>query len=175
MRVIFVRQGILAVVVAMLCPVALCYGQREASRFATADSRAEYVHRIELFDSSNTLIRPGSERPYSPSRTCGRCHDVAQISRGFHFSVDANNQDHGRPGEPWIWVDPRTGTQLPLSFRGWQNSYSPEALGISLWDFVLRFGKRTAGGYPGLPTDAEPAAATPAAPDAADAGSRTSG
>lgn len=126
-----------------------CVAQTRHSRFATSDSRADYVHRITLYDSRNRVIVPGKNTaPYSPSRTCGRCHDVEYISSGYHFNPDEKIQQHGRPGEPWVWVDPMTGTQLPLSYRPWPNSYQPEEMGISAWDFILHFGSRMCGGYP---------------------------
>jgi hypothetical protein len=64
--------------------------------------------------------------------------------------------DPGRPGEPWIWTDTRTGTQIPLSYRGWQGTYDPRALEISAWDFVLKFGRHLPGGGPGEQRPAEP-------------------
>lgn len=134
-----------------LIPATNANGQDTASRFATSDSRSNYVHRIELFDKMNTKILAGANaRPYSPKRTCGRCHDYTHVATGFHFNPDRIVQDHGRAGEPWIWVDPSTGTQIPLSFRDWTNSYLPQELGISDWEFVHKFGGRTPGGYPGL-------------------------
>ena len=36
-------------------------------------------------------------------------------------------------GEPGIWTDERTGTQLPLSYRDWEGTYDPGELGISLY------------------------------------------
>lgn len=132
-------------------PLAVASGQDNPSRFETSDSRANYVHRIQLFDKMNTRILPGENaNPYSPKRTCGRCHEYAHIAKGFHFNPDADSQDHGRPGETWIWSDETTGTQLPLSFRDWVNSYSPSEIGITDWEFVQQFGGRTPGGYPGM-------------------------
>jgi hypothetical protein len=144
------------------------FGQTARSRFATSDSRSDYVHRIKLYDSDYLVIQPTSKVPYSSRQTCGRCHDMTQSTRGFHFAVNERIQDHGRPGEPWIWVDPFTGTQLPLSYRPWGNSLRPEALEISRWDFTLKFGSRTCGGRPGRVPTARPASSDEAADESED-------
>ncbi len=127
------------------------------SRFAVTNSRSEYVHWIDLYDAKNGRIDPSDPNaaPYSPATTCGRCHDYATISRGHHFNAIQKNVPAGRPGEPWIWVDDRTGTQLPLSYRSWEGVYDPEDLGISPRDFVLKFGRHLPGGGPGKPPKPE--------------------
>jgi hypothetical protein len=139
------------------------------SRFAHTLSRSQYVHWIDLYDANQRRIDPTDPKaaPYSPSRTCGRCHDYEAIARGHHFNASLDSAQPGRPGEPWIWIDTRTGTQIPLSYRGWPGTYDPRKLGIKAWDFTLKFGRHFPGGGPSdSPTPpAEPAAkeATPAA------------
>ena len=130
-----------------------CTVRAEESRFAHANSRAQYVHRIELYDAEGKRIDPKSENaaPYSPMKTCGKCHDAAAIAHGFHFNAFDPNSAAGRPGEPWIWTDARTGTQIPLSYRNWPGTYRPADLGISPWDFTLKFGHHLPGGGPGDP------------------------
>ncbi|WP_345687332.1 hypothetical protein [Novipirellula caenicola] len=121
------------------------------SKYAHSDSNARYIHHIDLYDINNRKITPESDQPYSPLNTCGRCHDYDAISHGWHFnafmndSVDGRPVD-GRPGEPWIWTDARTGTQLPLSYRDWKGSFDPAELGISRWEMTHQFGSRLAGG-----------------------------
>ncbi len=132
----------------------LCYGHwagAEESRFAMTHSRSQYVHWIDLYDANENRIDPTDPKaaPYSPVYTCGKCHDYAAVSHGFHFNAMEKLADVGRPGEPWIWTDTRTGTQLPLSYRKWPGTYDPRELGISSWDFVLKFGRQLPGGGPG--------------------------
>jgi hypothetical protein len=126
----------------------------DESRFAQTYSRSQYVHWIELFDATDTKIDPTDPNapPYSPVFTCGRCHDYESIAHGYHFNALEKLTQGGRPGEPWIWTDARTGTQIPLSYRGWPGTYDPRALGISSWDFVLKFGRH----LPGAPVTAPP-------------------
>jgi len=112
-----------------------------------SDSRSPYVHRINLYDATGTVIQPRDPlaEPYSPRATCGKCHDYGTISGGWHFSAEAESVVPGRPGEPWIWTDERTGTQLPLSERGWPGTYRPADVGLSDWDFVTVFGRHLPG------------------------------
>ncbi len=123
----------------------------EESRFAMTHSRSQYVHWIDLYDATENRIDPTDPNaaPYSPFYTCGRCHDYASIAHGFHFNAMEKLQSPGRAGEPWIWTDTRTGTQIPLSYRKWPGTYDPRDLGISAWDFVLKFGRQMPGGGPG--------------------------
>ncbi len=125
----------------------------QQNRFATEDSRSEYVHWIELRDTSGNVINPADPNapPYSPRHTCGKCHDYEAISQGHHFNQLLGNTPAGRPGEPLIWTDLRTGTQLPLSYRGWPGTYKPAEVGLTCWDVVLKFGGHLPGGGPGEP------------------------
>ncbi len=121
------------------------------SRYATSDNQSGYVHWIELYDATNTPVDPKAEnpKPYSPERTCGRCHDIDTISHGWHFNAVNSQSNPGRPGQPWIWSDPRTGTHLPLSYRDWEGTFNPDQLGISRWEVAAKFGGFLPGGGPG--------------------------
>lgn len=123
--------------------------EAQTKHFATSDSRSGYVHWIELYDAKNNKITPESQRPYSPSTTCGRCHDFDTISHGFHFQAGMENIEAGRPGQPMVWNDPKTGTHLPLSYRGWDGTHHPDDLGITRWQMALQFGGFWPGGGPG--------------------------
>ena len=125
----------------------------EESRFAMTHSRSQYVHWIDLYDGADRRIDPTDPNapPYSPVYTCGRCHDFEAISHGYHFNAMEKLQHAGRAGEPWIWTDTRTGTQIPMSYRGWPGTYDPRDLGISSWDFILKFGRQLPGHTSGAP------------------------
>lgn len=118
-----------------------------------SNSRAPYVHNIPLYDAEGRLVRPsrGSTTPFSMEATCARCHDVSTISTGLHFNFNSTDVDPGRPGEPWILNDFRTGTQLPISYRGWEGTWHPQQLGLSDVDFLKLFGRHLPGGGPGKP------------------------
>lgn len=110
-------------------------------------SRTTPVHQIPLKDEFNQPIIPTETYPlpFSSRTTCAPCHDYAVIQKGLHFNAAVSPQA-GRPGEPWVWVDERTGTQLPLSTHSWKGMWNPKDLGLSAWDFTLLFGRHMTGG-----------------------------
>jgi hypothetical protein len=114
------------------------------------------VHFIPLRDENDELIVPTETNPYpfSARTTCGPCHDYGTIAKGWHFGA-MTAASSGRPGEPWLWSDPKTGTVLPLSYRPWPGSYDPRDLGVSAWDFTLLFGRHLPGGGPAEPPEEE--------------------
>lgn len=131
-------------------------------------SRAPYFHNIPLHDAAGKVISPPAELgedgkpqepkapPYSVEQTCGKCHDYGVINQGWHFNAAANLVKPGRPGEPWIWTDPATHTQIPLSYRGWKGTFKPSELGISDFDFLTNFARQFPGGGVGQPAEINP-------------------
>ncbi len=134
--------------IAACCSVLVVNELPAQNRFATSDSMSGYVHWIHLYDAGNSRIEPGREnlQPYSPEKTCGRCHDFDTISHGWHFNAVREDAIQGRPGQPWIWSDERTGTHLPLSYRGWQGTYDPDELGLTRWQVAAKLGGFLPGG-----------------------------
>jgi hypothetical protein len=115
----------------------------------SAGSRGQPAHIIALRDPEGETIQPGDRRamPFSVTQTCGGdCHDVAAISRGWHFNAALPGVPAGRKGQPWLLVDRETATQIPLSYRTWPGTYRPQQLGIGSHEFALRFGGRMPGG-----------------------------
>lgn len=129
-----------------------------------SDGDARFLHHIDLYDTSNRKITPESTKPYSAVKTCGRCHDYDTISHGWHFNAFSPDSLAGREGEPWIWTDSRTGTQLPLSYRDWSHTYDPDQIGITAWEMTWHFGGRIPGGNMGSNTAGE-SGAKPASED----------
>lgn len=113
------------------------------------------VHRIPLNDPEGEGIVPSmsSAKPLSTSKTCGMCHDYGKVSGGWHFNSSSGKVPAGRPGEPWVLVDGLTGTQLPLSYRGWAGTWNPASVGMTPWDFTKQFGRHMPGGDTGEPAD----------------------
>jgi hypothetical protein len=178
--------------VALTCFAPLATGptaEAQESRFAATNSRSQYVHWIDLYDAEGSKIDFNAEdaRPYSPVHTCGRCHDYAAIAHGYHFNASFADTSDARPGEPWIWTDTRTGTQIPMSYRRWPGTFHPRDIGITDREFVLQFGHHLPGGGVGavVPTlqeqsaSAEPTetteAGTTSEPPAVDADDKTAG
>ncbi|MCC6782430.1 MAG: hypothetical protein IT457_06275 [Planctomycetes bacterium] len=116
--------------------------------FKRSGSRRGYAHWLELLAANGKAIDPNATDapPFSMRETCKKCHDVASIEHGWHFAAAADATDRGRNGEPWLWTDARTGTQLPVSFRGWPGTWRPQDLGMSAFRFVQEFGRHLPGG-----------------------------
>ena len=117
-------------------------------------ARTVPVHRLGLRNENDQPVRPSGMRswPLSTRTTCGGCHDYARIAGGFHFNA-ASSDAPGRCGEPWVWVDELTGTQLPLSYRDRKGAWKPGDLGITPWRFTQLFARHSPGGGVSEPTD----------------------
>lgn len=106
------------------------------------------VHRFELFDEQGIRIRAGDKnpRPFSIEKTCGECHDYTMIAKGWHFNAHDPNVESGKSGEPWVLVDSKTRTQIPITARKWKGTYAPGQLGITPWQFLKTFYSHFPGG-----------------------------
>ena len=149
------KKGLLVIAV-------LCFLVSALSDFADADekkigdvsdgSRAVPVHLIELFDGEGDKISPDNEPllPFSTRKTCCECHiyehNYEIIGKGWHFNAADVNVVPGRAGQPWIFVDAGTCTQIPLSYRPWQGAFHPKQLGITGFKFTQLFGGHMPGG-----------------------------
>jgi len=111
-------------------------------------SGAVDVHNIRLLDEEGGKISPDDFviLPFSTKQTCGACHNYRIISKGWHFNAGEPNVAEGRNGQPWIYVDAASATQIPLSYRNWPGVYNPRQLGLSEWKFTSLFGRHIPGG-----------------------------
>ena len=110
------------------------------------------VHHIPLYADDGFQIFPGvnDDQPFSTYATCIRCHAVETIEKGWHFNPTVDPNDAGPVGEPWIYWDCATGTQLPLSDRAWPGTFTAEEAGLSNWWKTRIFGRHMAGGGSGV-------------------------
>ncbi len=133
-----VRTLILSV--CLLSTVAAGADDKERIGEGNDGNRSGPVHHFELFDEAGMKIRAEDEspNPFSLKKTCGECHDYEKIAAGWHFNGHNPEVDPGRPGQPWVLTDSRTRTQIPLSGRGWEGTFTPEQLGVTPWEFVKK-------------------------------------
>ncbi|MBT3589422.1 MAG: hypothetical protein HOG73_07680 [Candidatus Marinimicrobia bacterium] len=113
-------------------------------------SRSPAVHRIKLMDHDSSAIRMYQELqlPFSTEMTCGTCHDYQTVRSGWHFNAGSNIES-GRNGQPWIYANPKTLTQIPLSYRYWNSAIHPDDFGMSPFEFIKIFGRHHPGGSVG--------------------------
>jgi len=115
-------------------------------------SRAIFIHLIPMYPENEDgkkgfKITSDDEvlLPFSTRWTCEACHSYAAISKGWHFNAVDSNVAPGRLGQPWILVDASIGTQIPLSYRPWPQTFKPEQVGLTLRQFTKLFGRHTPG------------------------------
>jgi hypothetical protein len=113
------------------------------------------VHRLALKDAYGDTITPGDSgaQPLSTRQTCGQCHDYDAIASGWHFNMSSTNAAPGRPAQPCFLIDPVSGSQIPMSLRGWSGTYKPDAIGMSNWEWTYAFGRHLPGGDVADPAD----------------------
>ncbi|KPK44056.1 MAG: hypothetical protein AMJ65_04095 [Phycisphaerae bacterium SG8_4] len=140
---------------AFLCLPALCFcaAAAETEQKLLGDesdgSRAHPIHQIPLIAEEGDQIGPDDDPllPFSTKQTCGGvCHSYDVIATGWHFSAADANVAPGRPGEPWILADGRSGTQIPISHRAWPGTFTPKQAGLSHTLFLKIFGRHLPGG-----------------------------
>ncbi len=134
--------GAVALAAACLFPA---LGAQE--NYKRTDSGRTHAHHLELVDAAGRKFDPTAEGapPFSSYQTCKTCHDIGAIEHGWHFNAAAGG-DAGRPGEPWILTDERTGTQVPLSYRGWPGTRQPSEFGLDAVAFLTEFARQLPGG-----------------------------
>ncbi|MBK8979312.1 MAG: hypothetical protein IPM29_25730 [Planctomycetes bacterium] len=146
------RGGALTAVVALalLAPRGAAQDATAEQNYKVAGGRSTWPHRIDVYGPDGRAIDPGDPgaRPYSPAQTCKKCHDLKAIQHGWHFAA-AEVAPPGRSGEPFVWTDPRTATQLPLSYRDWPGTFRPETVGLDPVAFAGLFGRHLPGGLAG--------------------------
>jgi hypothetical protein len=124
-------------------------------------SRTPGVHRIPLYVESMEPGKLGDKitketspaLPFSMRGTCSECHVYSHsydiIKKGWHFNATDANVPPGRPGQPWIYTDVTTGTQIPLSYRAWPGTFRPDQVGWTPFKFTQFFGRQMPGGGAG--------------------------
>ena len=128
-----------------------CYAQQPKLGDLSDGNRSIPVHLLNLYDEEGSVVRMDDHpvMPFSTKQTCIECHDYKKISGGWHFNALNPEKISGRPGEPWIFTDPLTATQIPLSYRGWPGTFPPKSIGLTSWGFTLQFGRHMPGGGAG--------------------------
>ena len=123
-------------------------------------SRSNFVHLIPLLaepipGKEPDQIHPDADPvlPFSTKATCGACHSYDKISAGWHFNAIDPNVNPGRKGQPWIFADPTSATQIPLSYRKWPGTFRPEQIGLTPMAFLQSFGRQMPGGAIGEMVD----------------------
>ena len=118
-------------------------GTAQDSVWKRTDSDDPYLHRIPLRDSRGEVIDPAANSGNLPhlGKSCAPCHDVESASGGLH----AGQGPDGRAGEPWILVDPRSATRMPLHRRKWPGLLAPPSMDLDQQKWSQEFGRHETG------------------------------
>ena len=149
------KKGLIQAIILCCGLLANCAAADEKGERLMGDesdgSRAVPIHVIELLNEEKDKITATDEvvLPFSMQKTCGECHSYNTIKGGWHFNAIDANVPAGRTGQPWIYIDKTTGTQVPVSYRNWPGTFRPEEFGLSSWKFTKLFGRQFPGGGPG--------------------------
>ncbi|MBN2211429.1 MAG: hypothetical protein JW709_08550 [Sedimentisphaerales bacterium] len=107
--------------------------------------RSIYVHRMPLLDENKRILQPDATIPFNMAASCDACHSVDEVRKGLHFNMGNPDDPSGRMGEPWIYVDAETGTQIPAALRRDSANFHPEYV-ANAREFIERFGRHLPGG-----------------------------
>lgn len=143
------RKNIVRILIPLFMALGTVAGQTSTTIGDVADgNRALPVHLIKLCDEFDHVIKLDEKpvMPFSAKQTCRKCHDYEKIRAGWHFNAADSSVHPGRAGEPWIFVDRQAAVQIPLSYRKWNGTYNPAALGLSTFKFLTTFGRHLPGG-----------------------------
>ncbi len=152
------KQAVLTFITLCILPYAIAESVDETEFIGDGNdgNRSTPVHRFELFDENGVQIRAKDKnpKPFSIEKTCGQCHDYKKIAHGWHFNGHDPAVESGRPGQPWVFTDSKTRTQIPITARNWAGTFAPEELGISPWEFLKIYYSHFPGGsYGQMPAD----------------------
>ena len=147
------KNGLVLTAFLCLLVLCLCAAAADTEQKLLGDesdgSMAHPIHRIPLIAEEGDQIGPDDDPvlPFSTKQTCGGvCHSYDVIATGWHFNAADANVPRGRPGEPWVLVDGRSGTQIPISHRAWPGTFTPKQAGLSNKLFLKIFGRHLPGG-----------------------------
>ena len=79
-------------------------GKQEVPKINTAGVCPPFFLLDENGHPINPLSNETEDRPYSPKKTCGACHDYEKITRGFHFTQGAGENPTVTQSERYQWV-----------------------------------------------------------------------
>ncbi|MCD6304329.1 MAG: hypothetical protein J7M21_05135 [Planctomycetes bacterium] len=112
-----VRCGRASAVAALLglllpaaCPPALAAGAHADTKPAPAPAARHHdvCPPFYLLDENGQVINPvagvNADRPYSPKRTCGKCHDYDKITRGYHFQQGRGEKPTADQAARCLWA-----------------------------------------------------------------------
>lgn len=107
------------------------------------DSCPPFFLRTDKGEIINPISGENADQPFSTRATCGACHDVERISKGWHFNMDWDRADDGRfknTRTPWRVSTGLTGSMTTYGyyFLAKKKNTHPDQIDLTAFDFVAR-------------------------------------
>lgn len=101
--------GVFAVWLGLLNPATVfAASQTNKSQKNEQISIAGVCPPFNLLDEKGQIINPvtgeNADKPYSPRKTCGACHDYEKITKGYHFTQGAGENPTSSQAERCQWA-----------------------------------------------------------------------
>jgi hypothetical protein len=129
-----VLGSLIALMIYLLC---------QPAAWAVTDTCPPFYLRTDTGEIINPMTGENADQPFSTRQTCGACHDVDTISKGYHFMMDwdkAGDTRYAGTDTPWLVSTGLTGSLLTYGFfqlAKKQNTH-PDQIDLSAFDFVAR-------------------------------------
>ncbi len=111
--------------------------------FAVTDTCPPFFLKTDKGDIINPMTGENAGQPFSTRKTCGTCHDVDKISKGYHFMMDWDKASDDRfkdTDTPWLVSTGLTGSLTTYGFYqlAKKKNTHPDEIDLSVFDFVAR-------------------------------------
>jgi hypothetical protein len=118
---------------------------------AVTDTCPPFYLRTDTGEIINPMTGENADQPFSTRQTCGACHDVDTISKGYHFMMDwdkAGDTRFAGTDTPWLVSTGLTGNLITYGFFQLAKKHNthPDQIDLSAFDFVARVPESN-GGY----------------------------
>ncbi len=127
-----------------LCLIASAIGLwLPAAATAVTDTCPPFFLKTDQGDIINPITGENTDQPFSPRKTCGACHDVDTIAKGYHFMMDWDKADDERFRDtetPWQVSTGLTGGMITYGFfqLARKRNTHPDEIDLTAFDFVAR-------------------------------------
>jgi len=113
------------------------------SSFGVSDPCPPFYLKTDRGETINPMTGENADQPYSPRKTCGACHDVDKISKGYHFMMDWDKASDDRfkdTDTPWLVSTGLTGGLITYGYfqLAKKRVAHPDEIDLTAYDFIAR-------------------------------------
>jgi len=120
----------------------VCMGMPRLS-FAVSDPCPPFFLKTDKGEIINPMTGENADQPYSSRKTCGACHDVDKISKGYHFMMDwdkASDDRFKNTETPWLVSTGLTGGLITYGYfqMAKKKISHPDEIDLTAFEFIAR-------------------------------------